>query len=118
MRSRSSLLAVTALLAASALGAAAQGTVAGTVRAGRGVVADVVLSLTPVTPRELSPATDTALIDQVHLVTASRRRILNVVEQVSRIVNLALGCGVDFDQIDKSSFVNFLTGAAFSTRLC
>ncbi len=66
MRSHSSLLAIAALLAASD-GGAAQGTVAGTVRVGRGVAADAVLSLTPVTPRELGPAADTALIDQVHL---------------------------------------------------
>lgn len=66
MRSCNRLLAIAVMLAAPDV-AAAQGAVAGTVRVGRVVVGDVVLSLAPVIPRRFSPAGDTALIDQVHL---------------------------------------------------
>ena len=52
------------------------------------------------------------LIDQVHLVTAARGRVLHVVEQLAGVVDLGARGRIDFDQINKAPLVDLLAGAA------
>ena len=53
-------------------------------------------------------------VDQVHLVAPARRRILNVVEQLARVVDLGARGRVDLEQIDEPARVDIATGAAFA----
>ena len=46
------------------------------------------------------------LVDEVHLEAAARRRVLNVVEQLARVVDLGARGGVDLDEIDEPSRID------------
>ena len=52
------------------------------------------------------------LVDQVHLVTAARGRVLHVVEQVTCIVDLGFRRGINLDEVDETSLIDFLARAA------
>ena len=54
------------------------------------------------------------LVDQVHLVAPARRRILNVVEQLARVVDLGARSRVDLEQIHEPPGVDITTGAALA----
>ena len=56
-------------------------------------------------------------IDQIYLESAASRRVLHVVEQVTRIVDFRFGCCVNLDQVDKSTLIDFPAGAAGAARL-
>ena len=55
------------------------------------------------------------LVDQVHLVAAARWRILNVIEQITRVIHLRFGRRINLNQIDKTALVNLDAGAALTT---
>ncbi len=55
------------------------------------------------------------LVNQVHLEPASRRRILNIFQQFTGILDLGPTGGVNFDQVNKPAFVYFMTGSAAFT---
>ena len=55
------------------------------------------------------------LIDEIHLKTAFGWRVLDVVQQVAGFIHLGARGGVYFDEVDKTSFVEFATGAAHAT---
>ena len=55
-------------------------------------------------------------VDQVNLVAASRRCVLDVVEQFAGVLNLGTGGSIHFDQINKTAFGNLTTGRTFATR--
>ena len=52
------------------------------------------------------------LVDEVDLVAAARRRVLHVVEQVTRVLDLGARSGVHFDQVDETPVVDVATGRA------
>ncbi len=56
-------------------------------------------------------------VDQVDLVAAARRRVLHVVQQVARVVDLGLRRRVDLDQVDEAAFVDLDAGAALAAGL-
>ena len=56
------------------------------------------------------------LIDEVHLVAALGRRVLDVVQQLTRILDLGPRGGVDFDQVDEAALIDLTTGATHATR--
>ena len=45
-------------------------------------------------------------VDEVDLVAAARRRVLHVLEQLARVVDLGARGGVDFDEIDEAALVD------------
>jgi hypothetical protein len=51
-------------------------------------------------------------VDQVDLVATASRRVLHVVEQLARIVDLGARSGVHFDQVDEATLVDLATGTA------
>ena len=51
-------------------------------------------------------------VDQVDLVAAARRRVLHVVEQLARIIDLGARGRVDFDQIDAAPGLDFAAARA------
>ena len=58
------------------------------------------------------------LVDQVHLVTAAGRRVLHVVEQLARIVDLGAGGGIDLDEIHAAASLDLATAPALEAGLC
>jgi hypothetical protein len=52
------------------------------------------------------------LVDEVHLVAAAGRRVLHVVEQLARIVDLGARRRIDLDQVDEAAFVDFPASGA------
>ena len=56
------------------------------------------------------------LVDQVHLVAAARRRVLHVVEQFARVIDLGARGGVDFDQVDAAAGLDLAAAGAFEAR--
>src|SRR3990167_554641 len=48
-------------------------------------------------------------VDQVDLEASTARRILHVVEQLAGIFNLGAAGSIDFDQVDKTAFINLFT---------
>ena len=46
-------------------------------------------------------------VDQVDLKSTTCGRILDIVQQIAGIVDLSLGRRIDFNQIDKSTFIDF-----------
>ena len=57
------------------------------------------------------------LVDEVHLVAAAGRRVLHVVEQLARVVDLGPRRRVDFDEVNETSAVDFPAGPAHAARL-
>ena len=57
------------------------------------------------------------LVDEVHLVSATRRRILHVLEQLARVVDLGARSRVHFEQIDEPAGVDVLAGRAMAAGL-
>ncbi len=55
------------------------------------------------------------LVDQVHLVAAPGWRVLHVVEQLARVVDLGARSGIDFDQVDAASGLDFAATPALET---
>ncbi len=55
------------------------------------------------------------LVNEVHLVAATRGRILDVIRQLTHIINAGPGRGVDFNQIHKPAFLDLLAARAFTT---
>jgi len=53
------------------------------------------------------------LVDDIHLETPTARRVQCAFQQFAHVVHLRVGCRIQFDQIDKTSAVYFLAGAAF-----
>ena len=56
-------------------------------------------------------------VDQVDLVAAARRRVLHVVEQLARVVDLGARGRVDLDQVDEAALVDLAAGAALAAGL-
>ena len=56
-------------------------------------------------------------IDQVDLESTASRSVLDVVEQIPRIVNFRLRRRIHFYQVNKTPLINFFAGAALTTRL-
>ena len=52
------------------------------------------------------------LIDQVHLVSATGRCVLHVIQQLAGVFYLGAASRIHFNQIDKAAVSNFLTGRA------
>src|SRR3989338_6399375 len=52
------------------------------------------------------------LIDDIHLEAAAGRRVQRAFEQFTHVVNLGVGRGVQFNQVDKTSTIDFLAGTA------
>ena len=57
------------------------------------------------------------LVDEVHLVTATGRRVLHVLEQLAGLLDLGARRGIDLDQVDEATRVEFLAAAALPARL-
>ncbi len=57
------------------------------------------------------------LVDEVHLETAARRRVLDVVEQLARVVDLRARRGVDLDEVDESPRIDRRARRAHAARL-
>ena len=57
------------------------------------------------------------LVDEVHLVAAAGRRVLHVVEQLARVVDLRPRRRVDFDEVHETPAVDLLAGPAYAARL-
>ena len=55
-------------------------------------------------------------VDQVDLVASARRRVLHVVEQLARVVDLGARGRVDFEQVDETAGVDVDTGRALAAR--
>ena len=53
-------------------------------------------------------------VDQVDLVAAARRRVLHVVEQLARVVDLGARGRVDLEQVDEAAGVDVAAGAALA----
>ena len=51
------------------------------------------------------------LIDEVHLVASLGRGVLDVVQKLTRVLDLGPRGGVDFDQVDEAPLVDLATGA-------
>ena len=51
-------------------------------------------------------------VDEVDLVAAARRRVLHVLEQLARVIDLGARGGVDFDEVDEAALVDLLAGSA------
>ena len=56
-------------------------------------------------------------VDQVDLVAAARRRVLHVVEQLARVVDLGARGRVHFEQVDEAARVDVAAGAALAAGL-
>ena len=56
-------------------------------------------------------------VDQVHLVATACRRVLDIVEQVTGVVDLGFGRRVDFDQVDETTLIDLHAGAALAAGL-
>ena len=56
-------------------------------------------------------------IDDVHFITATRRAILRVFNNLTHIINAGIRSGIHLNQINKAAFRNFLTRRALATRL-
>ena len=50
-------------------------------------------------------------VDEVDLVAAARGRVLHVLEQLARVIDLGARRGVDFDEVDEAALVDLLAGA-------
>ena len=57
------------------------------------------------------------LIDQVHLVAATGRCVLHVLQQLAGIFYLGAASGIHLDQIDKAVLGNLDTGGTLATGL-
>jgi hypothetical protein len=55
-------------------------------------------------------------VDEVDLVAAARGRVLHVLEQLARVVDLGARRGVDFDEVDEAALVDFLARGAHAAR--
>ena len=53
-------------------------------------------------------------VDEVHLVAAASGRVLHVVQQFARIINLGAGGRVDLDEVDEAAFVDFAACGAYA----
>ena len=56
-------------------------------------------------------------VDEVHLVAAAGRRVLHVVEQLARVVDLGARGGVDLDEVDEAAGVDLAAGGADAAGL-
>ena len=54
-------------------------------------------------------------IDQIDFVATARWRVLHIVEQLTHIVDTSARGGIHFNQINKPSFVNLITGRTLTT---
>ena len=57
-------------------------------------------------------------IDQVDLIAASCRRVLNVIKQFARVFNASTRRSIHFNQIDKTTFSYLFTRRTLTTRTC
>ena len=57
------------------------------------------------------------LVDDIDFVFARSRRVLSVFQYFADIIDTCVGCGVDFQQIDKTAAVDFAATAALAARL-
>ena len=57
------------------------------------------------------------LVDEVHLVAATRRRVLRVVDQLAHVVDAGVARGVDFEQVDEAARVDLAARAALAARI-
>ena len=55
-------------------------------------------------------------VDEVDLVPAAGGRVLHVLEQLARVVDLGARGRIDFDEIDEPAFIDLATGGAFPAR--
>ena len=55
-------------------------------------------------------------INQINFVATTARCIGDVIKQFTRIINTGARCGIDFNQIEKSTFINLTTGGTLATR--
>ena len=53
-------------------------------------------------------------VDQVDLVAAAGRQVLDVLEQLARVVDLGAGGRVDLDQVHEAALVDLAAGAALA----
>ena len=56
-------------------------------------------------------------VDEIHLVAATGRRVLHIVEQLARVIDLGARRGVDLDQIDTAPGLNFTAAATLQAGL-
>ena len=56
-------------------------------------------------------------VDEVHLVATPRRRVLHVLQEFARVLDLGAGGRVDLDQVDESTFVDFTARRTPAARL-
>ena len=51
-------------------------------------------------------------VDDVDLEAPAARRVHRVLEELAHLVDLGVGCGIDFDQVDEAARVDFHAGRA------
>ena len=56
------------------------------------------------------------LVDEIHLEASTTGCVLHILEQFAGIFYLGAGRGVDFDQVDETTFADLAAGAALATR--
>ena len=63
---------------------------------------------------ERAPGQHVYFVDQVNLVTTACGCVLDVVEQITGIVDFCLRCGIDLDQVNETSLIDFFASTAFA----
>ena len=56
------------------------------------------------------------LVDQIDFVAGMGRRVLHVFQQLTGVLDLCLGRGIDFNQVNRSTLGNFRAGPTLTTR--
>jgi hypothetical protein len=54
-------------------------------------------------------------VNQVHLVAPASWRVLYIVEEIARVIDLGPGCSINFDQVYEPTFINLNTTTTLST---
>ena len=54
-------------------------------------------------------------IDKIDLVTTSRWRVLDIVQQLAHIIYASTRCRIHLNQINKTAFTDLSTGGTFTT---
>ena len=56
------------------------------------------------------------LVDEIHLEATACGRELHVVHQVASLVDFGPRCRIHFDEVDKTTFIQFITRSALAAR--
>jgi hypothetical protein len=66
---------------------------------------------------ETVPGQHVHLVDEVYLVARAGGRVLNIIQQLARILDPGARGGIDFDQVDETALVDLKAGTALATGL-